>query len=47
MGRLWMELRDNGKLNYKLPQDMFDFLKYLKEEKSLLVGCNYLKVFVL
>lgn len=30
MGRLLMELRDNGKLEYKLPEDIFDFIKYLK-----------------
>ena len=30
LGRLLMELRDNGKLEYHLPEDMFDFLKYLK-----------------
>ena len=30
LGRLLMELRDNGKLDYKLPNDMFEFLKYLK-----------------
>ena len=30
MGRLLMELRDNGKLEYKLPEDAFDFLKHLK-----------------
>ncbi len=30
LGRLLMELRDNGKLEYHLPDDMFDFLNYLK-----------------
>ena len=30
LGRLLMELRDNGKLEYHLPENMFDFLKYLK-----------------
>ena len=30
MGRLLMELRDNGKLEYKLPEDALDFLKHLK-----------------
>lgn len=30
MGRLLMELRDNGKLEYKLPDDIFDFIRYLK-----------------
>ena len=31
LGRLLMELRDNGKLVYNLPDNMFGFLKYLKE----------------
>lgn len=31
LGRLLMELRDNGHLNYRLPGNMFDFLQYLKE----------------
>ena len=30
LGRLLMELRDNGKLTYNLPDDIFDFTKYLK-----------------
>ena len=30
LGRLLMELRDNGKLEYHLPEDMFDFLKFIK-----------------
>ena len=30
LGRLLMELRDNGKLEYKLPDDVFTFLQYLK-----------------
>ena len=30
LGRLLMELRDNGKLDYKLPEDAFDFIKTLK-----------------
>ena len=30
LGRLLMELRNNGKLEYHLPEDRFDFLKYLK-----------------
>ena len=31
LGRLLMELRDNnGKLDYKLPDDAFDFIEYLK-----------------
>ena len=33
LGRLLMELRDNGKLEYHLPNDMFDFLSYLKTVK--------------
>ena len=32
MGRLLMELRDNGKLEYKLPEDALDFIEYLKED---------------
>ena len=30
LGRLLMELRDNGKLEYKLPEDALDFVEYLK-----------------
>ena len=30
LGRLLMELRDNGKLEYNLPPDALEFLKYLK-----------------
>ena len=30
LGRLLMELRDNSQLEYKLPENMFDFLQYLK-----------------
>lgn len=30
LGRLLMELRDNGKLDYTLPADAMKFLKYLK-----------------
>ncbi len=30
LGRLLMELRDNGKLDYKLPDDIFEFLKHIK-----------------
>lgn len=30
LGRLLMELRDNGKLEYNLPENMFDFLRYLR-----------------
>ena len=30
LGRLLMELRDNGKLEYHLPENMFDFLQYLR-----------------
>ena len=30
LGRLLMELRENGKLEYKLPDDVFTFLQYLK-----------------
>lgn len=31
LGRLLMELRDNGKLEYKLPADAFDFVNHLKQ----------------
>lgn len=30
LGRLLMELRDNGRLEYHLPDDIFDFIKALK-----------------
>ena len=30
LGRLLMELRDNGKLEYKLPEDALKFVQYLK-----------------
>lgn len=30
-GRLLMELRDNGKLEYKLPEDALEFIKIIKE----------------
>ena len=30
LGRLLMELRDTGKLEYRLPDDVFEFLQYLK-----------------
>ena len=30
LGRLLMELRDNGRLEYHLPENIFDSLKYLK-----------------
>lgn len=30
IGRLLMELRDNGKLEYKLPDDAFEFINILK-----------------
>ena len=30
LGRLLMELRDNGKLEYKLPEDALDFVEFLK-----------------
>ena len=29
-GRLLMELRDNGKLDYRLPEDALDFIRYIK-----------------
>ena len=32
MGRLLMELRDNGKLEYKLPDDAFEFIDILKQQ---------------
>ena len=31
LGRLLMELRDNGKLEYRLPEDAFQFLEYLRK----------------
>ena len=30
LGRLLMELRDNGKIDYKLPDDALDFIKFLQ-----------------
>ena len=30
LGRLLMELRDNGKLEYKLPEDALDFVEHLR-----------------
>ncbi len=30
LGRLLMELRDNGKLDYHLPANLFDFLQHLR-----------------
>lgn len=30
LGRLLMELRDNGRLEYKLPEDALNFIEYLK-----------------
>lgn len=35
MGRLLMELRDNGKLEYQLPDDIFDFIKILKSSGQI------------
>lgn len=32
MGGLLMELRDNGKLEYKLPDDAFEFINILKQQ---------------
>lgn len=32
LGRLLMELRDNGKLEYKLPDDAFEFINILKKQ---------------
>lgn len=32
LGRLLMELRDNGKLEYKLPDDAFEFKNILKKQ---------------
>lgn len=33
LGRLLMELRDNGRLEYYLPTDMFDFIKILTSSR--------------
>lgn len=35
MGRLLMELRDNGKLEYHLPDDIFDFISILKSSGQI------------
>ena len=32
LGRLLMELRDNGKLEYTLPDDALDFINILKQQ---------------
>lgn len=34
LGRLLMELRDNGKLEYKLPNDAFAFLQHLNKAQG-------------
>lgn len=31
-GRLLMELRDNGRLDYTLPEDALDFIRHLKQQ---------------
>lgn len=33
LGRLLMELRDNGKLEFELPDDAFDFIEILKQNQ--------------
>ena len=35
LGRLLMELRDNGKLEYKLPDDIFEFISILKSSGQI------------
>ena len=35
MGRLLMELRDNGKLEYHLPEDIFGFISILKSSGQI------------
>lgn len=35
LGRLLMELRDNNKLEYRLPEDMFEFISVLKSSKEI------------
>lgn len=34
LGRLLMELRDNGKLEYQLPDDAFVFMNFIKEDET-------------
>ncbi len=34
LGRLLMELRDNGKLEYQLPADAFGFMNFIKEDET-------------
>lgn len=34
LGRLLMELRDNGKLEYQLPDDAFGFMNFIKEDET-------------
>ena len=31
---LLMELRDNGKLEYQLPDDAFGFMNFIKEDET-------------
>lgn len=35
LGRLLMELRDNGKLEYQLPDDAFGFMNFIKSDEIL------------
>ena len=40
LGRLLMELRDNGKLEYKLPDDAFVFMDFIKKDERSQEGCS-------
>ena len=34
LGKLLMELRDNGKLEYKLPEDALEFIPIIKDSQN-------------
>ena len=40
LGRLLMELRDTGKLEYKLPDDAFVFMNFIKKDERSQEGCE-------
>ena len=40
LGRLLMELRDNGKFEYKLPDDAFVFMNFIKKDERSQEGCE-------
>lgn len=40
LGRLLMELRDTGKLEYQLPDDAFVFMNFIKKDERSQEGCE-------